>query len=715
MNSNGYIYFNKQRKPTKKLMHGLFISLLLLVIKLLPLVISTLGHQPVFMIITNLQLQYTKDQMNIASNGQVINAPQRRKITMRRLTLMIFISTSVIILFLFYVSVSILSNHRNSLLRASVSVSSTKQMREMQTRRSVKQLNPDKSAKEATLDFKKFKELKESAHDLNQVIKGYAKNQQALENLKQSQQGKQENNEDASSFNIVPASDKSAKVATLDLKKIEELEESVHDLSQVIKDYQTNAKNQQALESKKQSQQGKQGNNEDSSSFNIVPASDKSAKDTTLDFTELTQLKESVHDLNQVIKDYQTYALNQQALESKKQSQQGKQGNNEDASSINIDPAFIGLPASEREMMNSNNDQPLPQTTKLNNRAAVFFNTFTKQGETKLSQSIILQQLKHIHNQPLLNNATIYYTRFGDDTKTDFPMATCTNHNQRKCVELSSDEKNGDEMDTLQHLYEYCDRNENENDVVMYIHTKGAFTPSKENNILRNILMKAVTSDQCLSSISSISPISSSTTITDSSTDLSQMLSSCDTCSTQFHGIPAHYPGNMWTSKCNYVRKLIPPKAFKTKKGEFIQIVKKASSPIEGTKKISVVLDDGKTTFKYHKSKAWMLSSPSMMGIERFAMEHWIGSHPDLKPCDVFSPKNGVPIFRYGTTIDKQITASSLDLKLEKAPGMDMKEFWKEKNFVLHPWFKKPGRLYEYKVLYSKEPSGSSWFHSFWR
>lgn len=201
-----------------------------------------------------------------------------------------------------------------------------------------------------------------------------------------------------------------------------------------------------------------------------------------------------------------------------------------------------------------------------NKKISIFFNTYQNPENPEQGNDIIIDQIRQINNQQLLTNSTIYYNRFGDYKTNEFPKATCENNNSRDCFEYVA-QKEGDEQLTLQHLHDYCVANKD--DRVVYIHTKGAFTPSKENDILRNILMKAVTSPQCLEM----------NTFTDTG-------GRCDTCSTQFHGLPAHYPGNMWVANCDYVSKLIPPNVFEKKKQSLLKDIKDAAKPIINTKKI---------------------------------------------------------------------------------------------------------------------------------
>ena len=95
-------------------------------------------------------------------------------------------------------------------------------------------------------------------------------------------------------------------------------------------------------------------------------------------------------------------------------------------------------------------------------------------------------------------------------------------------------------------------------------------------------------------------------------------------------------------------------------------------------------------------------------------MEHWLGSHPDFQPCEVFSTKDGLPQFQYDSLRYKRVFADKIETKLQMAPGMNFKESW-HLPMKLHPWFRRHGKLYEYEALYGKKPDQSSWFYNYWK
>jgi hypothetical protein len=94
----------------------------------------------------------------------------------------------------------------------------------------------------------------------------------------------------------------------------------------------------------------------------------------------------------------------------------------------------------------------------------------------------------------------------------------------------------GSEPVTIKKLWNYC--LENPNDIVWYLHDKGAYHPTESNHILRSILSQNVLSSQCYD----------------------EVVSKSDACGMRFTDIPhRHFPGNMWIAKCSYIRLLPDP------------------------------------------------------------------------------------------------------------------------------------------------------------
>ncbi|KAK4530389.1 hypothetical protein CCYA_CCYA04G1246 [Cyanidiococcus yangmingshanensis] len=143
--------------------------------------------------------------------------------------------------------------------------------------------------------------------------------------------------------------------------------------------------------------------------------------------------------------------------------------------------------------------------------------------------------------------------------------------------------RSGNEEVTLAALHRFCSAAvlEGKEVYVLYFHPKGSFHPSTRNEKYRQAVGHYVLRrpDGCLNAMA---------------------YGHCDACGLRFSEYPhAHFPGNMWWANCSYVSRLYPP-------------------DIPRTELKDVQLPD------------------YCVGVGRFASEHWIGSHPLIRPCDCF-------------------------------------------------------------------------------
>jgi hypothetical protein len=170
----------------------------------------------------------------------------------------------------------------------------------------------------------------------------------------------------------------------------------------------------------------------------------------------------------------------------------------------------------------------------------------------------------------------------------------------------------GNEMDTLHALWEYC--NIYPTSRVVYLHSKGSYHPKPQNDKFRKFLTRAALSTKCADATKSTSTVSTQSTTSDTAV--------CHVCSARFSPLPhAHVPGNMWLAQCSYIVKLIDPYQFETAMDQVYPIIDH--------------LDDG----TYDKRNGQVMSC---RGLGRYGAEHWIGSHPELLPCDLYIGDIGV-------------------------------------------------------------------------
>ena len=212
----------------------------------------------------------------------------------------------------------------------------------------------------------------------------------------------------------------------------------------------------------------------------------------------------------------------------------------------------------------------------------------------------------------------------------------------------------GSEMITLRSIYDYC--HQNPNSKVVYLHSKGSYHPRPENEILRQFLTRGALSKDC----SNIDP------------------NTCNVCTSRFSPTPhPHNSGNMWTAHCSYINRLIPPEQFG---GNMAQVELLTQS-----------------------------NNPACIGSRRMASEHWVHSHPSVKPCDLYTDKN----FQWGYQNLSDTSGEKLgDFSFRLAPRYR----WSECKLGCLNIFGKhlQHRLAEYKFLYQQMPDADWWGWKLW-
>jgi hypothetical protein len=139
----------------------------------------------------------------------------------------------------------------------------------------------------------------------------------------------------------------------------------------------------------------------------------------------------------------------------------------------------------------------------------------------------------------------------------------------------------------------------------------------------------------------------------------------------------------MFLADCTYVCKLIPPKRFVIRKAQVYQEAQNDSNFVG-------------------MMPAYQFGRKSWVGLGRYAMEHWIYSHPSVRPCDVY--RDGA--FSY------ERPPRSIDWVPSRRPAPAYTR--SEVAMEFHPWFLLPGRLYEWRKLYSVAPPDDSWVWKFY-
>jgi len=252
----------------------------------------------------------------------------------------------------------------------------------------------------------------------------------------------------------------------------------------------------------------------------------------------------------------------------------------------------------------------------------IFYNIFLPKNDPEGYQravSIVEEQLQQIVASLGLDdhdaivggerqNVQVYANTIGRPLSHPSLPRLCTKiHPKLQCTLLRHYE-NATETVTLQALYDHCtsipidDHHDAEDpphqeERVVYLHSKGSFHDNHVNTAWRRALTAAALHPTCWN----------------------PPVAACNLCGLQFYTqFTMFIPGNMWTADCAYVRQLLPParKVYAQKRQEAVKQV--LLYRLTGHLK-SQLLRDRRDYF----------------GLDRYAVEHWIGSHPALLPCDV--------------------------------------------------------------------------------
>lgn len=272
---------------------------------------------------------------------------------------------------------------------------------------------------------------------------------------------------------------------------------------------------------------------------------------------------------------------------------------------------------------------------------SVFYNVYTNSEAVDNAKRIVNEQMSNVRPEH-----RVFIRSIGVQFQVD--NATHVQHNDE-----------GWEVETLKLLWDHCVDPKHERDTVVYIHNKGSFHPSNKNDLLRRLLTRAALSEDC-----------------------ANMPPSCNVCSFRMSPLPhPHTPGNMWSAKCNYVKKLINPVDFEQKMTQFYHARK--------------LKEEGLRPFE--------------IGTDRYAAEHWVHSHPTISACDLSTSD-----FVWGYSGLPQMEH---EMKLMQAPRYDRDAFlvntrssyWNPIKNRKKRWFHVDHRLDEYKFLYNETPL-QTWF-----
>jgi len=303
------------------------------------------------------------------------------------------------------------------------------------------------------------------------------------------------------------------------------------------------------------------------------------------------------------------------------------------------------------------------------------------------------------------NTSTIvYYNTVGRSglIQDSFMAPLCESYGLR-CIHMDHKDQGFEEL-TLQSLYGFCqggevgqefnstkrqkpvhDNKDEDNIRVVYIHSKGSYHPGRDQENWRYHMTLAATSEAC--------------------NKKQAKDDTCNVCGLQFwaYWVP-FMPGNMWSATCSYVRKLLPPNSFEQRYRQ-----------VTGMALVRTV--NSKNSF----TSNWLTSREDIYGLNRYAAEHWVGSHPSIVPCDV-----GGQYSSFDYWIENNRRNVTEDYKWAMAPrtqGEPIKTEVEEKKFQnllgdkmlrKKEYFMLAGKLFVWQELYNQAPPQSSWAWNFY-
>jgi hypothetical protein len=163
--------------------------------------------------------------------------------------------------------------------------------------------------------------------------------------------------------------------------------------------------------------------------------------------------------------------------------------------------------------------------------------------------------------------------------------------------------------------------------------------------------------------------------VTTTSSTSSRNTHQCNVCGLLFYPICApFFPGNFWTSRCDYVRELQPPLDFSLQMDHVRTMAQQLSKQVrvnnDASSSSSSIRDRNDTTtgFTFHMFPP----VDACWGTGRYAWEQWITSHPHLQPCDLSEIGN---FWAWSYASNQHINQSWWSLRDAPRYAFDSKQF----------------------------------------
>jgi len=346
---------------------------------------------------------------------------------------------------------------------------------------------------------------------------------------------------------------------------------------------------------------------------------------------------------------------------------------------------------------------PFPNATP--HTTAVFYHIYippTAEGKQN-SARIIQEQFQQLASASK-EQYTVYYNTIGElspgELGTEDIQSWCTSPtNIVACVSMQH-YNDGMEDKTLQPLHDFCSLNQDDTPVI-YLHNKGSYNHKPINEAWRYQMTQAVTSPQCQQAVGS------SSSLAENNND-----HQCNLCGLYFSVERGMFmAGNMWRSRCSYVRQLLPPSH------DFPQAMHTVTA--------HALLE--RLRFKLLMTLQELRAG--VFGIDRFATEFWVASHPTIRPCDFSKVQPPEPnkldltdqflnwLRRMGDTPAVYQQALKEEWFAPQAPAFPLPlppslQVVKYPDVRLREYFLLAGNLFKWYFLYQQAPPADSWVYT---
>jgi hypothetical protein len=363
---------------------------------------------------------------------------------------------------------------------------------------------------------------------------------------------------------------------------------------------------------------------------------------------------------------------------------------------------------------------PVPRETPW----TVFYNVYLPRTNLTHALTIVEEQLEQVSSsygatKPGYAPTPVHFNTIGDPIGAEKVQLYCATKTNLHCVHMQHYEDGNFEDVTLTRLFEFCSNdgmdlpkfhpNDAARDpIVVYLHSKGTYHSNERNDHWRRFMTNAAMGEECLNFKGRHNPrTNADSQINLDSADITQ----CNVCGFMFYPIwTPFFPGNIWSAKCSYIRKLMHPQVFKNQSDSTAN-------------KAVALMREGRFTMN--------LLSPyfeegGYLGRERFADEHWVGSHPSLMPCDV-APRPHLMKWIHPKYLNRSRTYlfDTQPLEWSLAPRHPINEDWlffqgiqkkyklvADRNWRHREFFLLPGALWKWITWYNAVPPTSSYVWS---